>query len=302
MPASSLYCAIYFAGAATRLPGSFELTTTVNNTMPLVFAGVAQTIVVLTRGIDLSIGGVIDLTNGVAALNLGTSLVSMVGCSLMVLAIGAACGLLNGLLVAYGRLQPILVTLATLAIFQGLAIRVLPSPGGQVPDAFTAMLANTSGPYSLVYLALLIASSGSRIRRTSLGVGLYAVGNDDVAAQAHGVARHPHPDPRLCAERHASRRSRACSWPPTPTAGDPTTGNGYTLRSIVAVVLGGMNLFGGRGTPVGAMFGAFISAMIVNILFFAQIDPLYQSFFEGLFLVVAVLLTGGITRFMRRRA
>ena len=88
----------------------------------------------------------------------------------------------------------------------------------------------------------------------------------------------------------------------TSTAGDATTGNGYTLRSIVAVVLGGVNLFGGRGTPVGAIFGAFVSTMIVNILFFSDIDPLYQSFFEGLFLVVAVLLTGGVSRFMRARA
>ena len=86
------------------------------------------------------------------------------------------------------------------------------------------------------------------------------------------------------------------------TAGDATTGNGYTLRSIVAVVLGGVNLFGGRGTPTGAVLGAFVTTMIVNILFFAQIDPLYQSFFEGLFLVVAVLVTGGINRFMRGRA
>ena len=86
------------------------------------------------------------------------------------------------------------------------------------------------------------------------------------------------------------------------TAGDATTGNGYTLTSIVAVVLGGVNLFGGRGSAVGAIFGAFVSTMIVNILFFADIDPLYQSFYEGLFLVIAVLLTGGLGRFMRRGA
>ena len=78
-----------------------------------------QAIVVITRGIDLSIGGVIDLANAIAALYLGNSLSSMVGCSLLVLLVGAACGLFNGLLVAYGRVQPILVTLATLAIFQG---------------------------------------------------------------------------------------------------------------------------------------------------------------------------------------
>jgi ribose transport system permease protein len=293
------YCAIYFI-AQRRLPGGFEVTTTVNNTMPLVFAGVGQAIVVITRGIDLSIGGVIDLTNAIAALYLGDSLPSMVVCSLCVLLVGAACGLFNGLLIAYGRVQPILVTLATLAIFQGLAIRVLPSPGGQVPPEFTAMFANMNAPVSLIYILLLIGFWFC-FRRTSLGVGLYAIGNDEQAAQAHAV--------NVIRTRIAAyvlggvfAAIAGLFMAASATAGDATTGNGYTLRSIVAVVLGGVNLFGGRGSPIGAVVGAFVSAMIVNILFFAQIDPLYQSFFEGLFLVVAVLATGGIGRFMRARA
>jgi len=295
----ALYCVIYFA-AQHRFPGGFELTTTVNNTMPLVFAGVAQTMVVITRGIDLSIGGVIDLTNGVAALYLGDTPASMIGCSLLVLLVGAACGLLNGLLVAFGRLQPILVTLATLAIFQGLAIRVLPEPGGQVPPGYTAALANTDAPVALVYVLLLIVFWFA-LRRTSLGVGIYAIGNDEQAAKANGVHVIR---TRIAAYVLSGMFAAAAGlfMAANATAGDATTGNGYTLRSIVAVVLGGVNLFGGRGTPTGAVFGAFVTTMIVNILFFAQIDPLYQSFFEGLFLVVAVLVTGGINRFMRGRA
>jgi ribose transport system permease protein len=292
-----IYCTIYYL-AQHRLPGGFELTTTLDNTMPLVFAGVAQTMVVLTRGIDLSIGGVIDLTNGIAAIGLGDTVASMVLCSLLVLLVGAGCGLLNGVLIAYGRLQPIIVTLATLSIYQGIAIRVLPEPGGQVPAAYTAVLANTDGPLSLVYVALLIAFWAC-FRRTSLGVGIYAVGNDASAAQANGV--------NVIRTQIAAyvlsgvfAAMAGLFMAATSTAGDATTGNGYTLRSIVAVVLGGVNLFGGRGTPVGAVLGAFVSAMIVNILFFSQIDPLYQSFFEGLFLVIAVLLTGGVSRFMRR--
>ncbi len=100
-------------------------------------AGLAQTLVVLTRGIDLSVGGIMDLANATAAVTLGSSVASMIGWSIVILLIGAACGLVNGLLVGYGRLQPILVTLATLSIYQGLAIRVLPQPGGQVPGRAT---------------------------------------------------------------------------------------------------------------------------------------------------------------------
>ena len=292
------YCGLYY-GAQGTLPGGFELTSTVNNTMPLVFAAVAQCLVVLTRGIDLSVGGVLDLTNAVAAIGLGDTVGSMVGGSLLVLLIGAACGLLNGVLVAYGRLQPILVTLATLSIFQGMAIRVLPQPGGQVPESYTAALANPSGPASLLYVALLVLL-WRLLRRTRLGVGLYAVGNDEGAAAANGI------DPRRT-KVLTYMLAGTCSamaglfLAANATAGDATTGNGYTLTSIVAVVLGGVSLFGGRGSAVGAIMGAFVTTTIVNILFFAQIDPLYQSFYEGLFLVAAVLGASGIGRLLRRR-
>lgn len=291
------YCAVFFASIGA-LPGGFELTTTVNNTMPLVLAATAQTLVVLTRGIDLSVGGVLDLTNAVAAIGLGDSVFSTVLCSLGVLMIGAACGLLNGVLVAYGRLQPILVTLATLSIFQGLAIRVLPQPGGQVPEAFTAIVANPNGPWSLLFVVLL-ALLWWWLRRTSLAVGIYAIGNDEEAAAANGIAPRR---TKVLAYMVGGTCSAAAGLflAANATAGDATTGNGYTLTSIVAVVLGGISLFGGRGSVVGAIMGAFVTTMIVNILFFAQIDPLYQSFYEGLFLLLAVLLAGGVGRVLRR--
>jgi ribose transport system permease protein len=85
------------------------------------------------------------------------------------------------------------------------------------------------------------------------------------------------------------------------TAGDATTGDTYTLTSIVAAVLGGVSLFGGRGSGLGALFGAFVTVMVVNILFFAHIDPLYQTFYEGLFLLAAVISANMIGRAVRRR-
>ncbi len=292
-----LYCAIY-AAAQQRFPGNFELTSTVNNTMPLVFAGIAQTVVVITRGLDLSVGGVIDLTNALAAVALPKSGAGMIGVSLLVLGVGAACGVLNGILVAIGRLQPILVTLATLSIFQGIAIRVLPQPGGAVPAAYTDVLANPNRPFSLLYL-VLAGLLWMLFRRTRLGVGIYAIGNDERAAESNGINTRWS---KILAYG-LSGMLAACGGlflAATSTAGDATTGNSYTLTSIVAVVLGGVNLFGGRGSAIGAMLGAFVITMIVNILFFAQIDPLFQAFYEGLFLVIAVVLAGGIGRLLRR--
>jgi ribose transport system permease protein len=293
-----LYCLFYWVRQQT-LPGNFELTSTVNNTMPLAMAAIGQTVVVLTRGLDLSVGGIIDLTNALAAVHVKDSIASMLGWTLLVLLVGAAAGLFNGLLVGVGRLQPIVVTLATLSIFQGLAIRVLPQPGGAIPPAYTAALVDPLEPWALLYLALC-AALWLAFRRSALGVAIIAVGNDEAAARANGIAV-------VRAKVWAYTLSGVFAaagglfLAATATAGDATTGNGFTLSSIVAVVLGGVNLFGGRGSAVGAIAGAFVTTMIVNILFFSEIDPLYQSFYEGLFLIIAVVLGAVIGRFIRRR-
>ncbi len=293
-----LYC-LFFWLQQHSLPGNFELTSTVNNTMPLAMAAIGQTIVVLTRGLDLSVGGIIDLTNALAAVHMQDNPASMLGWTLLVLLAGAALGLLNGLLVGVGRLQPIVVTLATLSIFQGLAIRVLPQPGGAIPPGYTALLVDMNEPWALLYL-VLCAGLWLAFRRSALGVAIIAVGNDEAAARANGinVVRSKVIAYTLSGVFAAAGGLFLAA---TATAGDATSGNGFTLSSIVAVVLGGVNLFGGRGSAIGAMAGGFVTTMIVNILFFSQIDPLYQSFYEGLFLIVAVVVGGGIGRLLRRR-
>jgi ribose transport system permease protein len=293
-----VYGALYLA-TQQRLPGGFELTSSLNNTMPLALAALAQTMVVLTRGLDLSIGGIIDLSNALAALHLGDTAGSMALASALILLVGAGLGFVNGALVAYGRLQPILVTLATLAIFQGLAIRVLPQPGGAVPERYTALLVNTGAPYALIYVVALMLF-WTLLRRSQAGIALLAIGNDEAAAAANGI------DPvttKLFAYTLSGVIAAAAGLflAASATAGDATTGNGYTLTSIVAVVLGGVSLFGGRGSGIGAILGAFVTTMIVNILFFAHIDPLYQSFYEGAFLVIAVVLAEGLGRLVRGR-
>jgi ribose transport system permease protein len=293
-----LYCVVYWVAQAT-LPGNFEITSTVNNTMPLVLSAMGQAFVVIGRGLDLSVGGVIDLSNALAAVQLHDNVASMVGWSALILLIGAALGLVNGLLVGVGRLQPILVTLATLSVYQGLAIRVLPQPGGSIPPAYTSALVNPGRPYALGFV-LLIALMWYAFRRSKIGVSIIALGNDELAARANGVDTVR---ARVTTFALSGFMSAAAGLflAATATAGDATTGNGYTLSSIVAVVLGGMNLFGGRGSGIGVIAGAFVTTMIVNILFFSNIDPLYQSFYEGLFLVVAVVLSSLIGRLLRRR-
>ena len=293
-----VYCAVYWFQQAA-LPGNFEITSTVNNTMPLVLVAMGQAFVVVARGLDLSVGGVMDVSNALAAVHIHDNLASMVGWSTLILLVSGGFGLVNGLLVAIGRLQPILVTLATLAIYQGLAIRILPQPGGSIPPAYTAALVNPNQPYALIYV-LLIAFLWYAFRRSSIGVSIFALGNDEQAARANGVDTLR---ARVTAFALSGVMAGAAGLflAANATAGDATTGDGYILSSIVAVVLGGMNLFGGRGSGVGVIAGAFVTTMIVNILFFSNIDPLYQSFYEGLFLIAAVVLGGQIGRLLRQR-
>jgi ribose transport system permease protein len=294
----ALYVGLFYR-QLSRLPGSFEWTSVVNTSMPLVFAAVGQSIVVLTRGLDLSVGGMIDLTNSLAATHMHSSTGSMLGWSLLILLIGAAGGAINGVLVAYGRLQPILVTLATLSIYQGLAIKVLPEPGGAVPLEYTKILANPNGPWGLVFVGVIVVF-WILFRRTRFGVDVFAIGNDQEAARAHGVrVRLVKIGAYVLSGTFAAAGGLFLAA--TTTAGDATSGDVFVLTSIAAVVLGGISFFGGRGSAVGTVAGAFVLTLLINVLFFANINPLYQSFFQGLFLVVAVLLGTLIRRLVRVR-
>jgi ribose transport system permease protein len=294
-----LYVAI-FAITQLHLPGGFEVTSTVNDTMPLAVAAVGQSLVVLTRGIDLSVGGIIDMSNAIAAVTLHDTPGSMILVTIMILGIGAAAGFLNGLLVAVGRLQPILVTLATLSIYQGIAIRILPQPGGSIPQSYTNILANPNAPWSLVYVALLCMLWWA-FRRSGLGVAIFAIGNDPMAAGSNGInVRRTQIMAYVLAGVLAAAGGLFLAA--SATGGDATTGDSFTLSSIVAIVLGGVSLFGGRGSAVGGVIGAFIVTMIANLLFFAHVNQLYESFFEGVFLLIAVVAASGIGYLARRRA
>jgi ribose transport system permease protein len=294
---------ILFSAKQGRAPGNFEFLTTVNNTMSVGLAAIGQTLVVLTGGIDLSVGGIVDLTNSLAATMMADNPGSMLLISLLVLLVGAGAGLLNGLLVAFGRLQPIVVTLATLAIWQGVALFVLPQPGGTIPNDFSNLLTGTvpalgNLPCGIIVLVLLIML-WQVLRRTPFLVALYAIGNDERAARANGTRI-------LLAKVGAYTLGGACSgaaglyFAAVTTSGDATSGTPLTLTSIAAVVLGGISLFGGRGSAVGALAGAFILTLLLNNLFFAGINPQLQELFLGMFLILAVVASTLVGRLLQR--
>ena len=291
---------VAYAGSHGQL-SVFSVTSIFNNTMPLLIAAVGQTCVVLTGGIDLSVGSIISLTNSVAAVYMRDSLDSVLGWSALILLLGAGAGAVNGALVAVGRIQPILVTLASLSIWAGAALFILPQPGGTIPPGFTAVLAGNAWsvvPASAVTLGLLMVF-WMLFRRTELAVSLYAVGNDERSARANGV---PVVWTKIAAYTLSGLFSALAGLylSAVTTSGDATTGAIYTLTSIAAVVLGGVSLFGGRGSAAGSMAGAFVLTLIVNILFFANINPLLQEFFQGLVLILAMAASVLVNMFFGR--
>lgn len=290
---------VFFTVSLHRVPGEFAWTSTVNNALPLVFVGVGQGLVVLTRGLDLSVGGTIDVTNSLAATHMHSSIESMVLWSAIVLLVGAVVGLVNGILVTRGRLQPIVVTIATMSILQGVAARILPQPGGSMPAAYSNVLANPSSPLGLVFIALVVVFWFA-VRRTRLGVALYAVGNDEASARANGI------DPsrtKVAAYIMSGMFAAAAGLflAASSSGGDATGGDAFLLASFAAVVLGGVSFFGGRGSIVGVICGAGVLTVLVSVLFYAKISSFYESFYEGVFLIAAVLLGLGIARLARSK-
>lgn len=293
-----------------------SITSTSNQSMTLVFAGMAQTSVVITGGIDLSVGPIISLSNSLASAIFsepGDGL-NMVLVALIVLVVATLAGLINGLIVVYGRLQPIIVTLATASIYSGIALFLRPRPGGFVPDAYGDLLTKRVGqllpetvfakgtfvatffdyiPASAILLIIVVLLVWAPFRRSRLGMWVYAVGSNEGAAYMSGVnVKMAKVFAYMLGGFFAGIGGLFLTA--QTRSGDATTGAVFTLQSIAVVVLGGTSLFGGSGGVIGTIFGAFALRLIPAILFFARVNPLQQPLWEGAVILLAV--TAGASR------
>ncbi|MEO8608438.1 MAG: ABC transporter permease [Chloroflexota bacterium] len=286
------------------------ITSTSNQSMTLVFAGMAQTTVVTTGGIDLSVGPMISLSNSLASAIFtepgdGFNIVLVV---VIVLAVAALAGLINGLIVVYGRLQPIIVTLATSSIFSGVALFLRPRPGGFVPDAYGDLITKRVGqllpetlfakgtffanffdyiPASAILLIIVLLLVWTPFRRSRLGMWVYAVGSNEGAAYMSGVnVKWAKVFAYVLGGFFAGIAGLFLTA--QTRSGDATTGAVFTLQSIAVVVLGGTSLFGGSGGVTGTIIGAFALRLIPAILFFARVNPLQQPLWEGAVILLAV--------------
>lgn len=291
---------IAYLATHPRGPSTYVMTIWANQCLILALAAIAQFFVVLVRGIDLSVGAMMALTNTVASYVLAGTGLGLVGGTLLVLAVGTACGVINGLIVVYGRIQPIIVTLATASIYVGIALLLRPTPGGSVNfDLADAMTLDVLGiPTALVILAVIIGAFWLPLRRSGLGLSIYALGSSETAAYQSGI---PINTVRIAAFAlggfFAGLAGTYFSY--VTTTGDAGISANFTLNSIAAVVLGGVALSGGVGSLVGAVIGAFILETIAFLMFFSGLPPLAQPFVEGLVLATAIAV--GSLAILRQR-
>jgi ribose transport system permease protein len=268
--------------------------TAANKSVLLAFVAMAQTLVVITAGIDLSVGMIFILTNCLASwLVVGDAGETTLGV-IAVLGSGLACGILNGLIVIYGRLQPIVATIATGAAYFGIALLLRPYPGGSVnedlADALTGKLFDVV-PASLVALAAVVLVVWVPFSRSVLGRAAYASGSSEPAAYMSGMPiRRAKFLAYALAGLLASIGGLFLTFFTYTGEAAYASGNAYTLFSIAAVVLGGVSLFGGKGSVIGAIFGAFAFRTIGDLLFVFDLDPLWQPLFQGVVLLIAVSL------------
>lgn len=303
-----LLCALMYAVYAGRTPAAttvFGITNLLNDAIVLAIAAAGLTLVVLIGELDLSGVAVIGVANCVVATT-STGDLGTLGSLAVVLAIGAAVGAFNGLLVAVLGLQSLAATIGTMIGCQGIALLILSAPGGQVSDAIAyGLTGNVLGVIPVAAVILLgIWLAWIVFKRTPLGIAIFAIGADASAALLSGVnARRT----RLAAFIIAGICYAAAGFMLSAQTGtgDPRASDTLLLFMYAAVAIGGTSLMGGRGGVFGSLVGAGILTVMQKMLFALGVAEFYTNVFNGLIMIVALLignLPALLARMLRREA
>jgi ribose transport system permease protein len=271
--------------------------------LPLAMAAIAQAICVIAGGIDLSVGSMMALTSVVAATQMkGQSEEFGVAVVLGVLVLGLILGTINGSVIVATRVPDIVVTLAMAFVWGGSALVVLASPTSGsaqwLKDLVLGSLGSEWIPKAAVLLLVIVAVVWIPLRRSRLGLSIYAIGSNRLAAFRSGVSVG-----RTKIVAYAFTGLFAALGGLSLTAstgiGNPVPGP-YTLMSVAAVVLGGVSLAGGRGGVVGPIIGVLVLLLIQNDLAFLSLDPNLSLVTQGLILI-GVVMFGSLIQWRQGR-
>lgn len=272
--------------------------------LPLALAAVAQAVVVIAGGIDLSVGSMMALTSVVSAVLMADqteefAVLAVIG----VLLLGLLLGTINGTLVVVTRVPDIVVTLAMLFVWAGAALLVLRTPGGGSADWLRNLVLGSIGsewiPKAAVVLLVVVGVIWIPIRRSRLGLSLYAIGSNQLAAFRNGV---PVGRTKIVAYAITGLFSALAGISLTASTGIGTPVPGpYTLLSVAAVVLGGVSLMGGRGGVLGPILAVVVLSLLRTDMTFLRWDTNFATVAQG-FILVGVVMVGTFIQLRRSRA
>ena len=300
--------------AQPRFLSGQEVNIVLGNTSILALLTLGEAMVIISRNVDLSVGSVLGLSAYVSGSMFGhlhgmpTDLAILVS-FLVGIGVGAACGIVNGALTTLGRVPSLVVTLATLYIIRGIDILII--GGGQVvasslPNSFFQIsLGNFHNvPYLTVAVAVVIGIGAYYLRSYRSGRDLYAIGSNPDAARLVGI-----PSGRRVFTAFVLSGSIAGAagvlWASKYGTLDSTAGSGYELQVIAAVVIGGVAIFGGSGSVIGAALGALLLSTILAALYVAGVSPFWTQAIAGAMILLAItidrLISLQLTAALRRR-
>jgi ribose transport system ATP-binding protein len=283
--------AIYTQAQNPRFLSTFNLSSLTVLIAATAFIAFGQECVMLTGGIDLSVGPLAGLVVVIGSFfeNTGKSGLVMVAGFLVMLLAGLVVGLLNGTMVQFARFTPIVATLVTYIAIQGVSLVLRPFQAGYISFSLINGISDSIGPVAVAFLVAVVVAVAMEwaLHRSRWGRSIRAIGSDPAAAFRLGVR----PAVTLVGAYVISALF-ACVGGVLLMAqigvGDPTQGVNYTLASVTAVVLGGTSIFGGRGSFIGALFGAILVEQLLNVTTFLQLSQAWQFWFEGVLVILAV--------------
>ncbi|MCA9960257.1 MAG: ABC transporter permease [Anaerolineales bacterium] len=271
----------------------------------LIIVALGQMMVIITRGIDLSVSATI----GLVAMMVSFTVVAFPGISpvvalLLGMLLGAILGSLNGVIITAGKVPPIIATLGTLSIYRGM---VFLYSGGtwinsfEMPDSYRALAkAAPLGVPNIILFAIAVAIIiYIFLNYTRPGRDIYAVGSNPDAANVAGI-----PVQRTLFMVYLISGMlaglAAVLWASRFESAQTNTALGFELQTVAASVVGGVNIFGGSGTVIGVILGAFLLGTIDYALILVQISPFWQLAGQGLLILIAVIVDSAIRRRLQR--
>ncbi|MBC7811572.1 MAG: ABC transporter permease [Burkholderiales bacterium] len=282
---------IYGTASSERFLTEQNILNILRNAAFLGTLAIGQTLVILSGGIDLSVGSVAKLSVLVTAILMDGKPENMFVAIVATLAIGALIGAIHATAVTQLNIAPFIVTLGTYSILRGIALTVATSPVGRAAPELVRFYDLKIGPVyalTLIFLALLLIVI-FMLKRTPFGRYIYAVGGGEQVARLSGVPvkRVKYGVYILCSMFAAFTGVLMLS---RYGVGDPVVGDGLELQAITAVILGGTSLFGGRGSLLGTLGGVLLLGLTSNLLVVLNLDQWLRELVQGLIIVTAVAL------------